>query len=189
MYRAPRRCRASPPPRGASACSEPAEMQGWWMVGTRIDGMVTSARRRSNRQQFHRYWRRATYYTQMSHKQVLCSDRSPRTCACPDRFATWLDRSTTPNRTNAALWQQENTHRGNAISIGARTICFLCKCIVCTCISARRGREISRSIENHRSPGAHAPLHAHWSGGTSGNRLPPSRSLLSDKKYRYISQK
>ena len=115
-------------------------------------------------------------------KQVLCSDRSPRTCACPDRFATWLDRSTTPNRTNAALWQQENTHRGNAISIGARTICFLCKCIVCTCISARRGREISRSIENHRSPGAHAPLHAHRSGGTSGRRLPPSRSLLSDKK-------
>ena len=161
------------------ARSEPDEMMGGraaqgWMRRLRLD-----ARRGSKRQQFHRYWRRATYYTQMSHKQVLCSDRSPRTCACPDRFATWLDRSTTPNRTNAALWQQENTHRSNAISIGARTICFLCKCIVCTCISARRGREISTSIENHRSPGAHAPLHAHRSGETSGNRLPPSRSLLS----------
>ena len=42
-YRAPRRCRASPPPRGASACSEPSETQGWWMVGTRIDGMVLVA--------------------------------------------------------------------------------------------------------------------------------------------------
>ena len=124
-------------------------------------------------------------------KQVLCSHLSTRIRARPDRFAPWLDRSTTPNRTNAALWQQENTHRGNAISIGARTICFLCKCIVCTCISARRGREISISIENHHrsSPGAHAPLHAHRPGGTSGNRLPPSRSLLSDKKYRYISPK
>ena len=127
-------------------------------------------------------------YTKPSPKQVLCSHLSTRIRARPDRFAPWLDRSTTPNRTNAALWQQDNTYRSNAISIGARTICFLCKCIVCTCISARRGREISRSIENHRSPGAHAPLHAHRSGGTSGNRLPPSRSLLSDKKYRYISQ-
>ena len=122
-------------------------------------------------------------------KQVLCSDRSPRTCACPSRFATWLDRSTTPNRTNSALWQQDNTHCGNAIWIGARTIGFLRCCFMCTCISARRGRGISRSIENHRSPGAHAPLHAHRSGGTSGNRLPPSRALLSDKKYRYISPK
>ena len=128
-------------------------------------------------------------YTKPSPKQVLYSHLSTRIRARPDRFAPWLDRSTTPYRTNTAMGQQEDTHRGNTISIGARTICFLCKCIVCTCISARRGREISRSIENHRSPGAHAPLHAHRSGGTFANRLPPSRSLLSDKKYRYISQR
>ena len=127
-------------------------------------------------------------YTKPSPKQVLYSHLSTRIRARPDRFAPWLDRSTTPNRTNTAMGQQENTHRSNAISIGARTICFLCKCIVCTCISARRGREISRSIENHRSRSTRAAARAPVRG-TSGNRLPPSRALLSDKKYRYISPK
>ena len=118
-------------------------------------------------------------YTKSSPKQVLCSHLSTRIRARPDRFAPWLDRSTTPNRTNTAMGQQENTHCGNASRIDAGTIGFLFQCIICTCSSLSRGREISRSIENHRSPGAHAPLHAHLSAGTSGNRLPPSRSLLS----------
>ena len=128
-------------------------------------------------------------YTKSSPKQVLCSHLSTRIRARPDRFAPWLDRSTTPNRTNTAMGQQENTHCGNASRIDAGTIGFLFQCIICTCSSASRGREISRSIENHRSPGAHAPLRTHRPAGPFAERLAPSRSLLSDKKYRYISQR
>ena len=121
-------------------------------------------------------------YTKPSPKQVLCSHLSTRIRARPNRFAPWLDRSTTPYRTNTAMGHHEVTYWPDTSRVDAGTIGFQFQCTICTCSSARRGREISRSIENHRFPGAHAPLHAHRSGGTSGRRLPPSRSLLSDKK-------
>ena len=114
-------------------------------------------------------------YTKPSPKQVLCSHLSTRIRARPDRFATWLDRSTTPNRTSTAMWQQENTHCGNASRIDAGTIGFLFQCTICTCSSARRGREINRSIDHLGSPGAYAPLHAHRSAGPFAERLAPSR--------------
>ena len=139
------------------------------------------ARRGSNRQQFHRYWRRAAYYTKSSPKQVLCSHLSTRIRARPDRFAPWLDRSTTPYRTNTAMGQQENTHCSNASRIDAGTIGFLFQCAICTCSSARRGREIIGSIDHLRSPGAHAPLRTHRPAGPFAERLAPSRPSLMIK--------